>query len=220
MKAILGGLAGAVLFAASAHAAIVQNGSFESGSLSPGWQLNNLSGVTPGRGVTVVDIGGGTDSTGYGDVIPSYNGATHAAFFVDDLADQTIFQTVSLSANTTYKLNFGLFQTLSGASNGGGFTLTDSLGGTAMTFTNSDVAAGSWTSESGSFKTVLGGDYTLSYKFTSGSTPSKDLLLTGVELSAVPLPASAPLFGAALLALAGFGYGMSRRAAPKSKAAA
>lgn len=38
-----------------------------------------------------------------------------------------------------------------------------------------------------------------------------------VSLSAVPLPASAPMFGAALMALAGFGYSMNRWVAPKGK---
>ena len=38
-------------------------------------------------------------------------------------------------------------------------------------------------------------------------------------VSSVPLPASAPMFGAALLALAGFGYGMNRWVAPKGRKA-
>ena len=38
-------------------------------------------------------------------------------------------------------------------------------------------------------------------------------------VSSVPLPASAPMFGAALLALAGFGYGMNRWVALKGKKA-
>lgn len=37
------------------------------------------------------------------------------------------------------------------------------------------------------------------------------------QISTVPLPASAPLFGAALLALGGFGYGMNRWVAPKNR---
>lgn len=49
-------------------------------------------------------------------------------------------------------------------------------------------------------------------------------LSTGIQadisLSAVPLPASLPMFGGALLALAGFGYGMNRWVAPKAKTAA
>lgn len=43
---------------------------------------------------------------------------------------------------------------------------------------------------------------------------------SSTAMSTVPLPASAPMFGAALLALAGFGYGMNRWVAPKGKAAA
>ena len=47
-------------------------------------------------------------------------------------------------------------------------------------------------------------------RFTSG-TPA--LEFSNVSVSAVPLPASAPMFGAALLALAGLGYSAKRKKA-------
>ena len=40
------------------------------------------------------------------------------------------------------------------------------------------------------------------------------------SVSAVPLPAAAPLFGASLLVLAGFGYGLKHRASAKNSKAA
>ena len=217
MKTILGGIAGAVLFAASAQAAIVNNGSFETGDFS-GWTVTNLSGTTPGTGPQVITTGG-SNSTGYGDNVPVYE-ETHAAFFVDDNAVQSISQSVSLAANRTYTLNFGLFATQSGAVNPFSFTLADALGSTLInTYPNQNsppvmqVPVGTWTTETGTFMTGAAGAYTLSFNFTSGPTPAKDLLLDGVSLSAVPLPASAPMFGAALLGLAGLGYAAKRKKA-------
>ncbi|MCW6506631.1 hypothetical protein [Lichenifustis flavocetrariae] len=42
---------------------------------------------------------------------------------------------------------------------------------------------------------------------------------TGSSISTVPLPAAAPMFGAALIALAGFSYGVNRRGSPLKAAA-
>jgi hypothetical protein len=51
-------------------------------------------------------------------------------------------------------------------------------------------------------------------------SPSASFEFSNVSISAVPLPASFPMLGGALLALAGFGYGLNRWVAPKDKAAA
>ena len=210
MKAILSGIAGTVLFAVTANAAIVKNGSFETGDFS-NWMVSTLSGTTPGTGPRVITTGG-SNSTGYGDNVPVYDG-THAAFFVDDNAVQSITQSVSLAANRTYTLNFGLFATQSGAANPFSFTLADALGGDLInSFTNQNnpsltqVPVGTWTTETGTFTTGAAGNYILGFHFTAGPTPAKDVLLDGISLSAVPLPASAPMFGGALLALGAIGY--------------
>jgi hypothetical protein len=217
MRALYGGIAGAVLFAASAQAAIVNNGSFETGDFS-GWTVSKLSGTTPGTGPQVITTGG-SNSTGYGDNVPVYQG-THAAFFVDDNAVESISQSVSLAANQTYTLSFGLFATQSGAANPFSFTLADALGSDLInTYTNQNspamtqVPVGVWTTETGTFTSGAAGNYTLSFNFTAGPTPAKDLLLDGVSLSSVPLPASAPMFGAALAALGAIGYGLKRKKA-------
>jgi hypothetical protein len=60
-----------------------------------GWTQSG-SGTTPGIGITVVTTGG-TNTTGYGDNVPNYNGTTNAAFFVDDNAQESLFQSVSLT---------------------------------------------------------------------------------------------------------------------------
>jgi hypothetical protein len=62
------------------------------------------------------------------------------------------------------------------------------------------------------------GGYSFTVSGNSGDFPSYAGTVS-VSVSPVPLPASLPMFGGALLALAGFSYGMNRWVAPKHKAA-
>lgn len=59
---------------------------------------------------------------------------------------------------------------------------------------------------------ISGGSYSINLSGTSLDTPSVSGTLT-VSVSTVPLPASAPMFGAALLALGAVGYGAKRKKA-------
>jgi hypothetical protein len=76
-----------------------------------------------------------------------------------------------------------------------------------------------------SFSDTGGVDYTISTFFfppfalalSTGSGAIGVLDISPASLSAVPLPASLPMFGGALLALTGFSYGMNRWVAAKGK---
>jgi Carbohydrate binding domain len=174
----------AVLCVGTANAAIVDNGDFSSG-LS-GWTQNG-SGTTPGIGITVVTLGG-TNTTGYGDNVPDYNGTTNAAFFVDDNASENLFRSVALTAGVTYTLSFGLFATQSGAANPFDFSLTSSVGNIlSETNTNANVLpVGQWNGYSYTFTAPTTTSYTLDFDFISGADPAKDVLLADVNISAVP----------------------------------
>jgi hypothetical protein len=181
------GLVAALAVSTSASATIVTNGSFEQSGLS-GWTATG-TGTTPGIGITVITTGG-ANSTGYGDNVPNYDG-THAVFFVDDNAIESLSQTVALNGGVTYALNFALFSTASGANNPFTFTLTDMLGGV---LTNSNGSAtipvGQWTNYSYDFTAPTDGPYLLNFNFVSGPTPAKDVLLDGVAIAAVPEPST------------------------------
>jgi len=185
----------AVLAGAStgASAAIVTNGGFEDGlGAGNGWTVINLTGTTPGNGIQLATTDGVANSTGYGDIVPSYEG-TKAAFFVDDNAIQSLSQFVSLQGGTTYSLNFALFGTESGASNPFDFRLTESVG--LFTFSNTDtsidVPVGEWTAYSYTFTApITSSFYILNFGFRSGATPAKDVLLDGVSITAVPEPST------------------------------
>lgn len=196
--------------ATSASAAIVTNGSFESGLT--GWNVINLSGTTPGIGITTVVTDGSTDSTGYNDAVPSYD-LGHAAFFVDDNAVQGLWQNVSLVGGTQYTLSFGLFGTESGDNNQFGFAFSD----TVLRFwdiptldvnTNLDVPVGAWKTFNYNFTPTTTGNYVLNFGFLSGHTPAKDVLLDGVSIAAVPEPAT---WGMMIAGLGLVGFAMRRR---------
>ncbi|WP_426960198.1 carbohydrate binding domain-containing protein [Muricoccus radiodurans] len=203
LRVLLGttALATSLVFAVSASAAIVTNGSFENGL--NGWTTTG-SGVTPGIGITVIETGG-TNSTGYGDNVANYDG-THAAFFVDDQAVEDLFQSVSLKAGVFYSLSFALWATASGAANPFNFTLENSVGLNVLDTTGNSgnstgVPVGTWTPYSYNFTVNSDDNYRLNFHFTSGLTPAKDVLLDGVAITAVPEPATLALFGAGLLGL-------------------
>jgi len=197
----------------AASAAIVANGSFEDGL--NGWTVENLSGTTPGQGITVITTGG-TNSTGYGDNVPNYDG-THAAYFVDDNAVQSIWQKVSLVSGTEYTLNFALFGTESGAGNQFGFAFTDSVVRnifdipTIDLLFDDDVSVGAWQDYSYTFTANRTADYVLNFAFLSGPTPAKDVLLDGVSITTAPVPE--PATWAMMIAGLGMvGFAMRRRA--------
>jgi hypothetical protein len=201
---VAGGLCLIMGLAPLAHAQIVNNGTFGSGT-SPsltGWTDTRAGGTTPGTGIQAITFI--PSDTGYGDNIPDINGINTGAYFVDDNADpEELSQSVMLAGGQNYELTYDLFETESGAGNQYNFTLTDSLGDVVETITNSDLTAGVWTPESLNFDPSSTGSYTLSFAFDSGATPAKDVVLTDVAVNATPEPSSLMLLGTGLLGAAG-----------------
>ncbi|HWJ70530.1 MAG TPA: PEPxxWA-CTERM sorting domain-containing protein [Sphingobium sp.] len=199
--------------ATSASAAIVLNGSFEDGLNH--WTVLDGVGTTPGQGITTVITNGVADSTGYGDIVPSYDGG-HAAYFVDDRAIQNLSQFVTLQGGTEYTLSFALFATESGANNPNFFAFTNTfgllLGDTRINSSSqTDVPVGVWTPYTYTFTApVTSSLYLLNFNFIAGQTPAKDLLLDGVSITAAAVPEPAT-WAMMIGGLALVGFSMRRR---------
>lgn len=202
---ILAGLIAGLAVSTNAFAApVVNNGSFESGL--DGWTTTG-GGFTPGLGITVLTTGG-TNTTGYGDNVSNYDG-THAAFFVDDRAVESLFQTVNLVVGTRYTFSYALFATGTGAANQYSFSLANNISHAFLTNdgVTTDVPIGQWTNYSYTF-TAQATNYLLEFDFYSGNTPAKDVLLDAVAITAVPEPSTWAMM---ILGFFGIGFMAYRR---------
>jgi hypothetical protein len=218
----------AIVFSAllgqSAHATavnLISNGSFETGTGTAGaegsftgWTIGGTFGSGPGKGPERITYG--TNATGYGDAVtpdpftnsPDASGS-HAAFFVDDNASETLSQSISVVTGTEYEVGFDFFETNSGAANPGAFTLSASLNGTLLTTISSGVTygAGTWYHVFEVFEATSSGTSGFKFAYSSANETSKDVIVDDVYVevapeSDVPEPASFGLMGLGLGAVA------------------
>ncbi|MCW6512502.1 choice-of-anchor C family protein [Lichenifustis flavocetrariae] len=209
---------------AAAHASsvnLIQNGSFESGIDTQSTGIGFVT-VPGGDNSSINNWTVGGDSVDY---IGSYWQPFDGARSIDLSGNNpgSLSQSFSTVAGQTYSVSFYLAGNPDGAPTIKPVSVT-----VAPTFTTLsvedpvftfDVTGHSrtnmgWVKEQFDF-VGTGGSETLTFASNTGTAygPALDL----VSVSSVPLPASLPMFGAALLALTGFSYGMNRWVAPKSR---
>ncbi len=200
----------------AAHATIVTNGSFETGDLS-GWTITG-GGAYP---VAVIVTDGATGSA-FGEAIPpdplltgdpTLLGGTYGAYFVDDIAHQTLSQTISLSVGS-YEIGFDAYVPHNGFNNPQDASFAGSIAGVELaSFTVHASTAGVWTEYSGIVNVLSAGNYLVTFDFTPGGTPAGDVVVDrafvvpsdtkGDTNIGVPEPLTLSLFGAGLAGAAG-----------------
>lgn len=204
MKSIVLAACGLVAFATAAHANLIQNGSFELSSVNP-----NQSGLG------YVELpNGDTSITGWSvggsniDYIGSYWQASNGSRSIDlsGNAAGSVYQTFTTTPGATYSVSFDM----AGNPDDSDKIKKMLVSIDGSTFTpgfNTDgrtEAAMGWTPESFTF-VANASSSTLTFAGLN-PTPYGAALDNVSVVSAVPLPASLPMFGAALLALSGLAW--------------
>ena len=211
----------AVFSASSASATVnlLVNGSFETGNFS-GWTLTN-SESSSGTGSALPVVIAYNQASGYptgafGESIPTDNAAgnpspdaagSYGAYFVSDFANpQSISQTVTLLAGTSYTFGFDIFKPANGDGNPNGATFTALLNGSPFaSFTASSLPVTTWQTISGSntFMATTTGPFT--FNFTSNGFPAKDFVVDRVYLTATDTISAVPEPASWAMMLGGFG---------------
>lgn len=199
---------------------LVTNGSFEAnGGSFQDWTITGTYGSGPGNGPQIITTNGVTSNL-FGDVIkadpftssPDASG-THAAYFVDDNANEQLQEVIAVTAGVTYDVGFDYYLTGSGFSNPGPFSLAATLGSQAITTASSTQGsqAGTWYHAFSTYTAPVTGTVAYAFNFTSGNTYSKDVVVDDVYVK-VPEPPSVPIL-ALMLGLLGL---VKRRRLPSA----
>jgi choice-of-anchor C domain-containing protein len=193
--------------AAPASAVSITNGSFEFGTNPPAGTFRTL-----GSGNT--DIAGWTVGGGGVDWINTYWTASDGVRSLDlsGNAAGSVEQTITgLTIGSTYQISFDM-----AGNNDGGDVIKDLIAATIGSVNFSfDVTGTSntnmgWVAKSFVFTAIATSQL---LKFTSAEANAYGAALDNVSISAVPLPAALPLFGAGLAALGLAGLRRRRRQA-------
>jgi hypothetical protein len=189
---------------------ILVNGSFESGLSN--WTITGGGSYPPAAIVT-----NGSTGSAFGEPIPAdtiAGGSPDAAggyglYFVDDLAHQTVSQSVFLAAGT-YEVGFDAYFPRNGWGNANDAAFSGSIAGVLLTNTTAKSNTPAvWYHYSGLADVLADGFYTAAFGFTPGGAPGADVVVDRVYITpgsgggtpippAVPEPASLVLLGTGL----------------------
>jgi hypothetical protein len=229
------GMATTVAFAGAASATPnvnkVQNGSFELGLT--GWAVGVGPGaVNTGAGPQVVVANGATND-GNGDFEAADNAASpdpdpagsNALYLVDDVATETLTQTIYLQAGI-YEVGFDMLATRTGARNPHDSTFSAVIAGVTVEQASvSQIIAtqgiDTWAHYAANASISTAGNYTVAFTFGGGTAPAKDVMIDRAYVDSqstintppvnvpIPEPASGALLAAGLAAMAMAGVRLS-----------
>lgn len=194
---------------------LLTNGSFESGLT--GWTTSGTQQTyKPSAVVTNGVVGCCFSEAVPADVIdigsPDAAG-THGVYFVDDVANQFLTQSIFLSAGS-YEVGFDAYSPFNGFANANDAAFTGTIAGVLIAdfSVHEQDTPGEWFHYSGIADVVTDGLYDVSFNFITNGVPAADVVIDRAYIVAstegggtpvgVPEPASLALIGIGLFTLA------------------
>lgn len=165
---------------------LLSNGSFENGLT--GWSVTG-AGSNP---LSVKSYG----PNFYGETVLADNSTslspdaagTHGVYFVDDIAKQTLTQSVTLTSSGMYSMGFSTYAPANGLNNSHNASFSAAIGSNTLFSTNiSSLTGRTWQAQSGAVA-LAAGTYNISFTFTPTGYPAKDIVIDRVYLLAAPVP--------------------------------
>lgn len=200
-----------------ASANLLVNGGFEDGNFN-GWTYNGTVGDANPAVVIPYNSGASYPGGAYGEPIPANPGGfgsagTFAAYFVSDLATESLSQTITLGVGL-YSIGFSAYLPQNGFNNQFDALFSGSVIGTTLLTTN--VAANTpmqWYDFVTTVNIAVAGDYTTTFTFATDGRPAKDVVIDQafVVAGAVPEPSTWAMM---ILGFLGIGFVAYRRKAP------
>jgi hypothetical protein len=194
-----------LLGVSAANAAIVTNGDFERG-LS-GWTVN--AGLDPTHPPIVIGYNNtnGFPNGAYGESVPTpVNGLTSGAYFSADASAQSISQSLALTANTGYTLDFDVYAPQNGRNNPFDASLFASLNGTPISAVlSADSLTRGWFHYSTTFTSNNAASNNFALNFLGGGNTAADFVVDNVSVANVAAAPEPSTWAMMLLGFVGVG---------------
>ena len=209
------GVAAASIGAANAN--LLVNGGFEDGNFN-GWTYSGTVGDSNPAVVIPYNSSTSYPTGAYGEPIPANPGGfgpsgNFAAYFVSDLATETLSQTITLGVGL-YSIGFSAYLPQNGFNNQFDALFSGSVIGTTLLATN--VAANTplqWYDFVTTVNITTAGQYTTTFTFATDGRPAKDVVIDQafVVAGAVPEPSTWAMMILGFLGLGFLGYRKSAK---------
>jgi PEP-CTERM motif len=200
-------LSAVLLTAGAAHATIVNNGDFETGTFFD-W---TLAGPTGSSAAVVIPNNSTLDYPfgAFHEPIPvGPDGGKFVAYFSTDTSTQTISQVITLTPNQMYSLSFDLYSPANGQLNQFNASLTSSLDNTSLGPFLAKPFGPGWVSESATFVASANSPYTLMISYTGLGSFGADFAIDDIAVTPVPEPSTWAMM---ILGFFGVGFMAYRR---------
>ena len=181
-------LAVALLTSGVARANLLTNGGFETGGFG-GWTVTNGPPVDSAYPPAVIGYNNtlGYPAGAFGENVPAPTASnSFGAYFVSDLAPQSISQTFSPVPSAQYLVSYDIYAPANGRGNTFDATLQSNTDGLLSPVWDAKALASGWTVYTALFSVGSTGPWTFTMNFQGGGYPAADFVVDNFDIERAP----------------------------------